>query len=377
MTNPIGLYIHIPFCRQRCDFCAFYLELHREPAARTFLAALTTEIAIRAEQEGIRDQAFQSVYFGGGTPTSLQPDQLIAILGEIRRHLPLIQECEVTLEAHPATVTNDDLSRLREAGVNRISLGVESMQDKELIQIGRPVLAHETVNAVQAARQAGFSNINLDVMYGLPNQTVESWASTLRQCLELAPTHLSCYALTVEEGTRLAHDIRHGRTQPPDESLQVAMDQQAQTILREAGYPRYELSNYAKPGFACKHNLLYWTAGDYLGLGPSAQSFVRGSRFGNIANLAAYQAALGDRTLPTDHHVALTEQEQMRDAVIFGLRLTQGIPTDRLHSHAANYGHMQTVARLREQRLIEEEGSQIRLSAQGQRHADTVADKLY
>ena len=377
MTNPIGIYLHIPFCRQRCDFCAFYLEVHREPAAQAFLAALKTEIALQAEQEGIRGRAFQSVYFGGGTPTTLKPAQLIEILTEIRKHLTLTPECEVTVEAHPATVTQADLSMLHEAGVNRISFGAESMQDEELLRIGRPALARDTMTAVQAARKAGFRNINLDVMYGLPNQTVESWAATLSQCLELASAHLSCYALTVEEGTRLAHDIRLQRAQAPDESMQVAMDRQAQRMLAEAGYLRYELSNYAKPGWACRHNLLYWTDGDYLGLGPSAHSFIQGSRFGNVANLTAYEAALSQQTVPTENCLALTKRERLRDAVIFGLRLMQGIPTDQLQDHAANYGRTQVVERLREHRLIEEEGTQSRLSAQGRLHADTVAEKLF
>lgn len=377
MTSPIGLYLHIPFCRQRCDFCAFYLELYREGAAESFLRAMRTEIRLQAEQAGIKGRPFQSIYFGGGTPTALRASQLLEILADIRRHLLLAPDCEITVEAHPGTVTQSDLSILYEAGINRVSFGAESMQDDELVRIGRPALARETMAAVHWAREAGFSNINLDLMYGLPDQTLESWTSTLGQCLELAPAHLSCYALTVEEGTRLAHDIRHGRCQGPDESIQIAMEQTTQTVLNEAGYQQYEISNYAKPDLACRHNLLYWTHGEYLGLGPSAQSFVHGVRFGNVANLTAYQAALAEETLPVREQTVLTEGEQLRDAVIFGLRLIQGIPTQQLRTHALNYGHAATLKALREQQLIEEEGERSRLSAQGRLHADTVADKLY
>jgi putative oxygen-independent coproporphyrinogen III oxidase len=377
MTNPIGLYLHIPFCRQRCDFCAFYLELYRESAAESFLQAIRTEIRLQADQAAIKERTFQSIYFGGGTPTAIKAGQLLEILAEICRYLPLTPECEITVEAHPGTVTQPDLSLLREAGFNRISFGAESMQDDELIRIGRSALARETIAAVQWARAAGFSNINLDLMYGLPDQTLQSWTSTLGQCLELTPAHLSCYALTVEEGTRLAHDIRHGRGQGPDESVQMAMEQTTQAVLSEAGYCQYEISNYAKPNFACRHNLLYWTHGEYLGLGPSAQSFVRGVRFGNVAHLTVYQVALAEGTLPTREETVLTEREQLRDAVIFGLRLIQGIPTQQLRAHAVNYGHAATLEALREQRLIEEEGERSRLSAQGRLHADTVAEKLY
>jgi oxygen-independent coproporphyrinogen-3 oxidase len=251
------------------------------------------------------------------------------------------------------------------------------MQDDELVRIGRPALARETVTAVRRAREAGYTNINLDLMYGLPHQTLESWKQTVTQCLALAPSHLSCYALTVEEGTRLAHDIRHKRCQPPDDSIQIAMDQAAQAILSEAGYDQYEISNYAKPGFACRHNLLYWTNGDYLGLGPSAQSFVQGVRFGNVANLTAYQAELTLHRLPILDRASLTKEERLRDAVIFGLRLVQGIPTQQLRSHAMNYGHAGTLEELRAHQLIEEEGERSRLSKQGRLHADTIAEKLF
>ncbi|WP_455389677.1 radical SAM family heme chaperone HemW [Petrachloros mirabilis] len=377
MTNPIGLYLHIPFCRQRCDFCAFYLELYRQGAADIFLQALRTEIRLHAAQERINGRAFQSVYFGGGTPTTLRAGQLTDILADIRQYLPLTPQCEITVEAQPGTVSQSDLSTLFDAGINRMSFGAESMQDEELVGIGRPALAREIVEAVLWAREAGFTNINLDLMYGLPDQTLQSWKDTIGQCLELAPEHFSCYALTVEEGTRLAHDIRHHRVQAPDDSIQVAMDQTAQSMLNDAGYQQYEISNYAKPGFACRHNLLYWTHGDYLGLGPSAQSLVNGVRFGNVANLTSYQTALAQQTLPTQDESVLTKEEQLRDAVIFGLRLVQGIPTQQLRDHALNYGHATTVEMLRGQKLIEEEGERSRLSAQGRLHADTVAEKLY
>jgi oxygen-independent coproporphyrinogen-3 oxidase len=377
MNSSIGLYIHIPFCRQRCDFCAFYLEIYRESAADTFLHALTTEIRLQAVQEGVRGRSFQSVYFGGGTPTALKSTQLIALLADIRQSVSLTDDCEITVEAHPGTVTRSDLAALFDTGVNRISFGAESMQDDELVRIGRPALARETVAAVHSAREVGFTNINLDLMYGLPDQTLESWKQTVTQCLELSPDHLPCYALTVEEGTRLAHDIRHQRCHAPDDSIQIAMHQAARAILDDAGFHQYEISNYAKPGFACRHNLLYWTNGDYLGLGPSAQSFVQGVRFGNIANLTAYQAALIQQRLPVRDRTSLTKEERLRDAVIFGLRLVQGIPTQQLRNHAINYGHVAALEELRAHQLIEEEGERSRLSEHGRLHADTVAEKLY
>jgi len=291
MNRPFGLYVHIPFCRERCHFCAFYLELHRGPSAEAFLRALQTEIHLYGAEKVNGGRPVQSVYFGGGTPTVLAAAQLTAILDAVRDAFDLPPECEITVEAHPGTVTDTDLSALRRAGVTRLSFGAESMQDADLTAIGRPGSRRETVGALVAAREAGFTNINLDLMYGLPGQTVESWTRTISACCDLSPTHLSCYALTVEAGTRLAQEVRRDPGKIPHAQIQIEMDHAAQQVLRDAGYVRYEISNYARPGFECRHNLLYWTQGDYLGLGPSAQSFIGGVRFGNVANLAAYHAA--------------------------------------------------------------------------------------
>jgi oxygen-independent coproporphyrinogen-3 oxidase len=377
MTPSFGLYVHIPFCRQRCDFCAFYLELHREPAAAAFCRALKSEIALHADEPSLKHREIASLYFGGGTPTVLKPDQLTGLLSAVRRSFAFHPDCEITVEAHPGTVTASGLAALRQDGVTRISFGAESMADDELASIGRPGAEAETIIAVTKARSAGFADINLDLMYGLPGQTVESWKRTLLRCIELAPTHISCYALTVEEASRLGHDIRRKRKQAPDESLQLEMDNGAQDILDQAGYEQYEISNYAQPGFRCRHNLLYWTQGEYLGIGPSAQSFIAHDRFGNVSNLTAYQDALADGRLPVVERTTLTTEERLRDAVIFGLRLRQGVATSQMEDHARNYGHLEVLSKLRADHLIEKDGNRTRLSARGRRYADTIAERLF
>ena len=378
MTHrPLGLYIHIPFCRQRCDFCAFYLEIHHENRAETFIRSLMHEIGLSAQQHVTPNRPIQSVYFGGGTPTVLAATQLTSILSEIRTRFNLAFNCEVTVEAHPSTISEEYLLRLRQSGVTRMSFGVESMEDGDLARIGRPGAVTETVAAMTQARAAGFTNINLDLMYGLPGQNLESWKQTLARSLELAPTHLSAYALTVEQNTRLATNIQSQRSPAPDEGLQIEMDEAAQRILSAAGYERYEVSNYAKPGYACRHNLLYWTNGEYLGWGPSAQSYLGGTRFGNVADLATYDTSLAANRLPNEDRTRLSDKEQLRDAVIFGLRLIRGIPSHQLHLHATNYGHAAVTARLLAQRLIEEDGERSKLSARGILQADTIAEQLY
>jgi oxygen-independent coproporphyrinogen-3 oxidase len=377
MSRPLGLYLHIPFCRQRCDFCSFYLEIHRKDRAEAFLRSLMHEIGLSAEHHVAANRPIQSVYLGGGTPTALASTQLIAILSEIRTHLTLASDCEITVEAHPSTISEQDLEQLCQAGVTRMSFGAESMEDGDLNRIGRAGAVSETVTAVTQARAAGFANINLDLMYGLPGQHLESWQRTLAHCLALAPTHLSAYALTVEQDTKLASNIQRQRSPAPDEGLQIEMDEAAERMLGDAGYERYEVSNYARPGYACRHNLLYWTNGDYLGLGPSAQSYLGGTRFGNVADLTDYNTSLAASRLPIEDRTRLTEKEQLRDAVIFGLRLIQGIPTLHLHQHAANYGHATVTAHLLAQQLIEVDGARSRLSSRGRLQADTIAGQLY
>lgn len=377
ITPPLGLYLHIPFCRQRCDFCSFYLEIHREGRAETFVRSLIHEIGLSAQHHVTTGRLIQSVYLGGGTPTVLASTQLVAILSEIRSQLTLAPDCEITVEAHPSTISEQDLAQLFQAGVTRMSFGAESMEDGDLTRIGRPGAVRETVMAMTQARAAGFTNINLDLMYGLPGQSLDSWQRTLANCLTLAPTHLSCYALTVEQETKLASNIQRHRSPALDEGLQIEMDEAAQRILADAGYERYEVSNYAKPGYACRHNLLYWTNGEYLGLGPSAQSYLGGTRFGNVADLTAYDASLAAQNLPIEDRATLSEEEQLRDSVIFGLRLIQGIPSQHLHQHATNYGHETVTAQLLAQQLIEEDSGRSRLSAKGRLQADTIAGQLY
>ena len=377
MNQALGLYIHIPFCRQRCHFCAFYLEVHSKPAAEAFVSALHSELGLYAGAAPTAGRPLQSIYVGGGTPTVLTVGQLAGILDAVRQSFVVHPDCEVTVEAHPGTVTDNGLSALRRSGVTRLSFGAESMHDAELAGIGRPGASAETVEAVTAARRAGFTNVSLDLMYGLPGQTVESWIRTLNACCDLSPSHLSCYALTVEGGTRFAKDVQRHPDRAPDDMRQIEMEYAAEVVLGEAGYARYEISNYAKPGFECRHNLLYWTQGEYLGLGPSAQSFVDGVRFGNIPDLTAYQTALAESRLPVEERTVLSPQERLRDAVIFGLRLTGGIPTSAVNDHAVNYGYREVVDRLRALRFLEDDGDRTRLSVEGRLHADTVAEQLF
>ena len=370
----IGLYIHVPLCLQRCHFCAFYLEIATPARIEAYLSALERELPLYHQQNLLDGRALQSIYFGGGTPTVIPALQLAALLDRIRNIYSVTPDVEVTVEAHPSTVTPSDLMILAKAGFNRISLGAESMAPQDFIPIGRPGTISETEQAVVNARTAGFSNINLDLMYGLPGQSLASWTATLHSLLALDPTHISCYALTIEDHTKLARDIAKGLVPAPDETLQIEMETATESVLASAGFTRYEISNYARPGYDCRHNLLYWTDGDYLGLGPSAQSYVAGCRFGNIADLDAYTGQLQNDRLPITDRRVLTNEEQQRDALIFGLRLLKGVPNNPAIEDA---GQRDILTQLTERGLIVNEHDRITLTPLGRRFADSVASELF
>ncbi|MBM4127560.1 MAG: radical SAM family heme chaperone HemW [Nitrospira sp.] len=370
----IGLYVHIPFCKQRCHFCAFYLEVAGPERMRSFCTALAQEILLHRQDGLVGPRALRSIYFGGGTPTALPAAQLVSLLQLIQEAWPTESSVEITVEAHPSTVRPTDLHMLADAGFNRISFGAESMDERDFTRIGRPGRVQDTGTAVLAARAAGFTNINLDLMYGLPGQSLASWTETVQSLLTLEPTHVSCYALTIEEGTTLAENIARNVVPQLDETLQIDMESAAESLLKESGFDRYEISNYAKPGFLCSHNLLYWTDGDYLGLGPSSQSYVNGIRFGTVPNLTAYTEDLNRGRLPIAERIALSDAEQQRDALVFGLRRMEGIPRHLLRPDMPQH---QALVQLSRHGMIEYHDDYIRLTAQGRRYADSVAEELY
>ncbi len=375
-TSSVGLYIHVPFCRTRCHFCAFYLQIHREDRVQAYVQSLEREIRLHAARKSTGRRPLDTVYLGGGTPTTLTSAQLSTVLAWVRTYFGVEEHAELTLEAHPDTVTGGGLDLLAEAGFNRISFGLETMEDEELRRIGRNPDSHRIRTAIREAREAGFTNINLDLIYGLPGQSLESWRSTLDQTIGLEPTHLSCYALTVEERTRLHVDLARGTANEPDPVLQNAMEDEADDRLARAGYERYEISNYSRPGYACRHNLRYWRDEDYLGLGPSAQSYLNGCRSGNVENLAAYHGALDAGRLPILESEQLDPEQKRREALVFGLRLTNGIEITTLGAGLPQADVERAVNQLIDRGLLETTAGRIRLTAIGRRYADTVAVEL-
>lgn len=277
----LGLYLHIPFCAGKCAYCDFY-SLHRPEARQAYTKALAEQI--RAYGAKCEDYRLDTVYFGGGTPSYLGAAALCQLLDAVQESFALSPDGEITAEANPESMAADFLAEIRRAGFNRLSMGVQSMDDEELAALGRLHTAGEAKAAYERAQQAGFDNISVDLMYGLPGQTMASWESSLTEIIRWQPAHISCYGLKLEEGTPLF------RQQPelPDDDTQADMYLLACKKLREAGYRHYEISNFAKEGRISRHNSRYWDLSEYLGLGPGAHSFWQGRRFAFDRDLDAY-----------------------------------------------------------------------------------------
>ena len=318
-----AIYVHIPFCLRRCTYCNFNTYAGLGRLIPDYIEAVQKEIERAPETRAL------TLYFGGGTPSLLSPPQVETLLTTVRRRFGLPPEAEVTLEANPGTVDPDRLRRFRDLGINRLSLGVQSAHDDELRLLGRLHTWTEAVEAVRAAREAGFDNLNLDFIYGLPGQTLDRWRATLEAALRLEPNHLSLYALTVEEGTPLADRIARGDLPPPDDDLAAEMYELAEEMLMEAGYVHYEISNWAQPSHECRHNLTYWRNEPYLGFGAGAASWWAGRRWTNVHHPAEYIARVSQGESPVDEAEPIPPQLEMGETMMMGLRLMEGVSDAR------------------------------------------------
>ncbi len=317
-VRPLGLYIHIPFCKAKCAYCDFYSLAHGEAQMDAYCAVLKSDLIGRAD--AAKGYSVDTVYFGGGTPSYLGDQRLASLLETVFSHYHVAPDAEITFEANPDSARDiDALKTLRGAGFNRISLGAQSFDDAELQEIGRIHTASEIARSVSTARAAGFDNLSLDLIYGLPRQTLARWRENLSAALSLKPEHLSCYGLKVEEGTPLY--LRRGSAQLPDDDAQADFYLETVRLLTQHGYAQYEISNFARPGFASRHNLKYWTLGEYLGFGPGAHSDFGGRRFAVARDLSAYLA--GKNILSED--TAISHRERQREYFLLGLRTVRGI----------------------------------------------------
>lgn len=279
LAPAFGIYVHIPYCISRCPYCDFNTYVGIEDTAPEYLDALLREAAAWAERAGAREAG--SIFVGGGTPSLLDPMLMRRLLDGLRAMFRVSAAAEITIEANPETVDVERLGGFRAAGVNRISIGAQSFRAEVLAMLGRAHTAERTEAAVREARAAGFDNLNVDLIYGTPGETLDDWRSSLEKAISLAPEHLSAYALTIEEGTGFGADVAAGRMPAPDDDDMAAKYELALDLLADAGFEHYEISNWALPGRACRHNLVYWTQGEYAGLGAGAHGHLDAARVWN------------------------------------------------------------------------------------------------
>jgi len=411
----LSLYVHIPFCIAKCGYCDFNSYAGLESLIPAYAQALLREAemwsaACPSGRRACAGWRAETLFFGGGTPSLMPLAEVERILEGLRRHLGLTPDAEVTLEANPGTVDKPYLSRLREMGVNRLSLGVQSFRDDELAFLGRIHSAKEARSAYRAARSAGFDNVGLDLIFGLPGQTVDRWLENLDEAIGLGPEHLSLYALTVEEETPLARDVACGRTPAPDPDLQAELYLRSAERLTPAGYEQYEISNWARPGRRCRHNLTYWHNGFWLGLGAGAHSHLPGnwelgtgnqdpgiwdrfSRFAAEVSPRRYIELVnetwkqwsqeGTPTLDDMRQVTFREEAdpslELSDTLVLGLRLSDGVSLrelrrrfghDALESHTAAFEEAISLG------LLERLDGRLRLTARGRLLANEVFVRL-
>ena len=372
----IGLYLHIPFCVRRCHFCAFYLVMQETRRIERFLRSLETEILLNSTYPDGTGRTVSTVYLGGGTPTALSPAQLSSVLSCVAKAFLLTVDCEVTVEATPESLTHEYLDALLEAGVSRLSIGIQTFNEDERTRLGLSSPIEEATAGIRRAKLAGFGNINLDLMYGIPGQSFSSWEDTLKVACEWDPTHLSCYALSVEEGTRFDSSFRRGELQLMESDRERALQFHSVERLEVAGFSQYEISNWSKPGFQCRHNRRYWRGEEYVGFGPSAQSYVSGCRFGNVSNLEQYCQQLENGELAVTEREPLSILQQHKERVVFGLRLLEGVPNDWLDFKTRDPAWAGSLASFIEKQYLVQSPERLALTVKGRQFADELGAQL-
>jgi oxygen-independent coproporphyrinogen-3 oxidase len=321
MSNPLSLYIHIPFCTTKCYYCDFNTYAFHKEYAQPYLDVLSVEMTLYAPH----CPPFQTVFFGGGTPSILSAESLDRLFTDLHACFRIRSDAEITVECNPGTVDREKLQVMRAAGVNRLSFGVQAMDNAILYQLGRIHKVSEVIRSYQLARDAGLDNINLDLIFAVPNQTLAQWEHSVQEIIALQPEHVSLYNLTLEEGTAFYEWWQAGKLSLASDELEADMYGMAIEMLTDVGYAHYEISNFAKPNRAAKHNLVYWNNEPYVGLGAGACGYVDGVRYTNIPGIADYVGRLRQCHKPIAGSERLTGRVEKAEMIILGLRKRAGI----------------------------------------------------
>jgi oxygen-independent coproporphyrinogen-3 oxidase len=360
-----GLYVHVPFCSSRCSYCDFATGLYQSELAERYVCALIEEIC----SSRIAGEKVDTIYFGGGTPSLLDPAQLDRILTTLHDHFEIDADAEITLEINPGSVTSEKLREFRRLGINRASFGAQTFDDAELAKLGRSHKAADTLRTFADLRSAGFTNVSFDLIAGLPGQTLETWQRNIDQALDLRPEHLSFYLLEVHSGTPLAEHIRRGIQPVPDDDLAGVMYEWMLEKACDAGYEHYEISNLCRPGYHSRHNVKYWTAEPYYGFGCSAHSYDgRSRRWSNHRDVSKYVETVESGMSPVVEEQQLSQTDVRAEALFLGMRLMRGVNLSR---YRESFGidlrdeHGDDLDRFCKAGLLEFDGDLIRLTRTG------------
>ena len=375
-TN-IGLYIHIPFCRQKCLYCDFPSWAGKESQMQAYVDALTKEITNRGKEYSGRKVV--SVFFGGGTPTTLSIPMLEQLMQAVFENWDIAEDAEITTEANPGTLDREMAQALKKMGFNRLSMGVQAWQNRLLKSLGRIHTIESFQDNFKAVREAGFENVNTDLMFALPNQTMADWKETVQNMVAMNPEHISAYSLILEEGTPFYDRYEKGELEPAEEELDREMYHWAVEYLAEHGYEQYEISNFAKAGRQSRHNRIYWQTEEYLGMGLGSHSYMNGERFHNIYDLQEYVQADGEVSLLKEDVEIITREDALAEFMFLGLRLTEGVTFERFRERFGDemkniYGRQ--IEKLAADGLLQEDEKGIRLTERGTDISNVVFEEF-
>jgi len=363
------LYIHIPFCIKKCLYCDFYSVPFKSHTVEDYIEALCREIKSKRDVVG----NLIAIYIGGGTPTILTEKEIARLFKALRDNYAINHDAEITIEANPKTITTEKAEQLLKSGINRISIGIQSFIDDELKVLGRSHNRDEAIKAVNEAKKAGFKNISIDLVYGIPSpkfqisdpkSQIQNWQYSLQKALELSPEHISTYELTPEKDTPLYDDIKKGRLVMPEEEAVLEMYYKGIDIFKEHGYVHYEISNLAKLGRECIHNLNYWNRGEYIGIGAAAHSFFNKKRIANIRDVMQYIKTVNKGITPVDEETEINSDDALREFIFLGLRKTEGISTEHLPAEKMP-AFNKAVETLVSHGIVELSGNYLRLTHKG------------
>ena len=369
----LGLYIHVPFCAQKCYYCDFNSYKINSNQKKEYLINIEREMKFYKEE--FKDKCFDTVFFGGGTPSILTVSELKELVNNINENFNIKDDAEITIECNPGTINREKLEAMKKMGINRLSIGLQATQNYHLKSIGRIHTYEEFEKNYYDALDIGFENINIDLMYALPNQKTQEWKDTLDKIIKLNPSHISAYSLILEEGTKLYDMYQNKEFELLDEDTDINMYNYTIDTLKRHGYNQYEISNYSKENLECKHNIIYWKCDNYLGLGPGASGFIGDTRYSNIEDICEYNKCIMQNIRPVSEEIELTKKDKIEEFIFMGLRMNEGINIDVFKERFDTdfYDIYQEVMdKLIKRELVRFDGKNISLTQKGREISNSV-----